>query len=81
MTKKTINTSALTEDQKAAFVRGWENAGGPMDDGDSATPWCAPWEWAPEISVTGDDPEDWGAQWYAECAPEIAAIEAETEEE
>ena len=36
----TLNLATLTEEQKVAFVEGWENAGGFM--GDLDTPHAAP---------------------------------------
>lgn len=50
----TLNLATLTEEQKDAFVEGWENAGGFMGDLDTPNPWCCPWDWNDEIEVEGD---------------------------
>lgn len=70
---KKIETSALTEEQQAAFIEGWENAGGYADDLDECSPypWCCPWLWSAEIFVDGDTPEEWGASWWDQCKNEI----------
>lgn len=75
-----VDTTKLTDEQKDRFVEGWEQAGGPTDDGESDTPWCAPWEWQSVITVLGTTPEAWGADWFRQCKPEIDAILAEDEE-
>lgn len=75
-----VDTTKLTDEQKARFIEGWEQAGGPTDDGESSTPWCAPWEWQSTITVHGTTPEAWGADWYAQCKPEIDALLADDEE-
>lgn len=75
----TLNLKSLTEEQKDAFVEGWENAGGYMDDADSPNPWCAPWTSFDYMEVEGDSPEAWGADWWRQCKAEIEsnlAIEA-----
>lgn len=74
-----LDTMKLSDEQKEKFVEGWEEAGGTMADAESDTPWCAPWEWQPEIVVRGTTPEEWGADWYAQCKDEIDAILAEEE--
>ena len=75
-----IDTSRFTDEQKARFIKGWEQAGGPTDDAESDTPWCAPWEWQSLIVVRGMSFEAWGADWFRQCKPEIDAILAEDEE-
>lgn len=75
-----IDTSRFTDEQKARFIEGWEQAGGPTDDAESDTPWCAPWEWQSLIVVRGMSFEAWGADWFRQCKPEIDAILAEDEE-
>lgn len=75
----TVDTTKLTDEQKGHFVEGWEEAGGTMDDAESDTPWCAPWLWKPEIIVHGVSPEEWGADFFRQCKPEIDAILAEEE--
>ena len=72
-----IDTTKFTEEQEARFVAGWESAGGPIDDCESPTPWCCPWDWAGAIEVEGEIPEEWGADWYRQCKPEIDEILAE----
>ena len=76
-----VNTAKFTDEQRARFVKGWEQAGGPTDDAESDTPWCAPWEWQSVIVVRGMSFEAWGADWYRQCKPEIDAILAEDDEE
>lgn len=34
----TLNLKLLTSEQRDAFIRGWQNAGGYMDDADSPSP-------------------------------------------
>lgn len=75
-----VDTSNFTDEQKARFVEGWEQAGGPMDDAESDTPWCSPWHWQSVIVVRGLSFEAWGADWYRQCRDEIEAIRAEDEE-
>lgn len=75
-----VDTTRFTDEQKDRFVEGWEQAGGPTDDGESSTPWCAPWEWQSTITVHGTTPEQWGGDWFRQCKPEIDAILAEDEE-
>ena len=75
-----VDTTKLTDEQKDRFVEGWEQAGGPTDDGESSTPWCAPWEWQSTITVHGTTPEQWGEDWFRQCKPEIDAILADDEE-
>lgn len=47
----TLNLATLTEEQKDAFVEGWENAGGFMGDLETPNPWCCPWDWTDEIEA------------------------------
>ena len=62
----TITTSDLTEEQQAAFITGWEDAGGYTDDCEaSPAPWCCPWCYQRSITVTGDTPEEWGGKLVA----------------
>lgn len=75
-----VDTTKLTDEQKARFIEGWEQAGGPTDDAESDTPWCAPWEWQSVIVVRGMSFEAWGADWFRQCKPEIDALLAEDEE-
>lgn len=75
-----VDTTKLTDEQKARFVEGWEQAGGSTDDAEAENPWCAPWEWQSLIVVRGMSFEAWGADWYRQCKPEIDAIRAEDEE-
>ena len=75
MTRK-IDTADFTEEQRQAFIEGWENAGGYTDDLDeSPAPWACPWYHGnTKIEVTGDDPKSWGAQWWAQCKDEIEEL-------
>lgn len=75
-----VETTKLTDEQKDRFVEGWEQAGGTTDDAEAEDPWFAPWFWQRTITVHGVTPEAWGADWYAQCKPEIDAILAEDEE-
>lgn len=75
-----VETTKLTDEQKDRFVEGWTNAGGECEDFESPDPWFAPWFWAPEIIVHGVTPEEWGADWFRQCKPEIDALLAEDEE-
>ena len=76
-----INTAKFTEQQQDRFIEGWVSAGGPTDDCESPTPWCCPWEWEVVIEVTGSTPEEWGADFYRQCKPEIDRLLAEWEKE
>ena len=73
----TLNLAPLTEEQKDAFVEGWENAGGYMDYADSPYPWCAPWTSCDSIDVEGETLEEMGADYWRQCKPEIEAQLAE----
>lgn len=70
----TIDTTMMTKTQKDAFIDGWESAGGYTGDMGSPDPWCAPWHTGEKIVVHGDDPKDWGAQYWAQCKDEIESI-------
>ena len=74
-----VDTTKLTDEQREQFVGGWKEAGGTMDDAESETPWFAPWLWKPEIVVHGTTPEEWGADFFRQCKPEIDALLAEEE--
>lgn len=68
----------LTDEQQEAFIRGWESAGGPTDDIESPAPWCCPWTWASEITITDNgSPEEWGALWWEECRDEVESLSRE----
>lgn len=71
MTAKTLNLKSLTEEQRTAFIEGWKNAGGYMDDADSPNPWCAPWTSFDYMEVEGDNFEEMGADWWRQCKAEI----------
>lgn len=72
-----VDTTALSEEDRGRFIAGWTEAGGNCNDAEADTPWFAPWEWQPEIIVRGTTPEEWGADFYRQCKPEIDAILAE----
>lgn len=80
MTAKTLNLATLTEEQKDAFVEGWENAGGFMGDLETPHPWCCPWDWNDEIEVEGETLEEMGADWWRQNKAEIEALIAEDED-
>lgn len=73
----TINLKTLTEEQQKAFIEGWENAGGYMDDADSPNPWCAPWTSFDYMEVESDNFEEMGADWWRQNKAEIEALIAE----
>ena len=64
MTTKTIDPRTLDEEERGAFVEGWTDAGGYIDDGDTPEPWCAPWDYETEIPVSGETAYDWGASYW-----------------
>lgn len=73
----TLNLKSLTSEQRDGFIRGWQNAGGYMDDADSPAPWCAPWTSCDSIEVEGTTLEEMGADYWCQCKPEIEAQLAE----
>lgn len=73
----TLQLTTLTSEQRDAFIRGWQNAGGYMDDADSPSPWCAPWTSCDAINVEGETLEEMGADYWRQCKPEIEAQLAE----
>lgn len=73
----TIDTTKFTEEERAAFIKGWEEAGGYMGDADSPAPWCCPWDGVELIEVTGVDIKGWGRQYWLHCKPEVEAALAE----
>ena len=73
----TLQLTTLTSEQRDAFIRGWQNAGGYMDDADSPAPWCAPWTSCDAIDVEGETLEEMGADYWRQCKPEIEAQLAE----
>lgn len=74
---RTITTSDLTEEQQAAFIAGWEAAGGYTDDCESPAPWCCPWCYRRSIAVTGDTPKAWGFSWWEQCRDEVKRLTAD----
>lgn len=74
---KPLQLTTLTSEQRDAFIRGWQNAGGYMDDADSPSPWCAPWTSCDAIDVEGETLEEMGADYWRQCKPEIEAQLAE----
>lgn len=72
-----VDTTKFSEEERDRFVDGWEEAGGNCDDAECSDPWFAPWYWKPEIIVRGTTPEEWGADFFRQCKPEIDAILAE----
>lgn len=73
----TLQLNTLTSEQRDAFIRGWQNAGGYMDDADSPCPWCAPWTSCDSIDVEGETLEEMGADWWRQNKAEIEAQLAE----
>lgn len=76
-----VDTTRFTDEEKDRFIDGWAEAGGPCDDFECSDPWSCPWYWKPEIIVHGTTPEEWGADFYRQCKPELDAILAEEEDE
>ncbi len=74
-----IDTTRFTKEEQNAFIEGWEEAGGYMDDadGENPCPWCCPWDSAEIIEVTGSDVKGWGRQYWIACKPEVEAALAE----
>lgn len=68
-----VDTTKFTEEEQDRFIDGWTDAGGNTDDAEAENPWFAPWEWSLEIFVRGTTPEEWGADFYRQCKPEIDA--------
>lgn len=75
-----VDTTLFTDEEKDRFIDGWAEAGGPCDDFECSDPWSCPWFWKPEIVVHGTTPEEWGADFYRQCKPEIDALLADDEE-
>lgn len=73
----TLNLKSLTTEQRDAFIRGWQNAGGYMDDADSPSPWCAPWTSCDAIDVEGETLEEMGADYWEQCREEINSLHPE----
>lgn len=75
----TLNLKTLTEEQQAAFIEGWKNAGGYTGDLETSNPypWCCPWDYTDSIEVEGETPEEWGADWWRQNKAEIEALIAE----
>lgn len=71
-----IQLKDLTEEQQAAFVRGWVRAGGCPGDAR-----CRPWNAAESVVLRtcSDNPEDWGAQHWEEFKSEDRVFLAEKE--
>lgn len=72
-----LQLTTLTSEQRDAFIRGWQNAGGYMDDADSPSPWCAPWTSCDAIDVEGETLEEMGADYWRQNKAEIEALIAE----
>ena len=73
----TLNLKSLTSEQRDAFIHGWQDAGGYMDDADSPSPWCAPWTTCDSIDVEGETLEEMGADYWRQNKAEIEALIAE----
>lgn len=73
----TLQLNTLTSEQRDAFIRGWQNAGGYMDDADSPCPWCAPWTSCDSIDVEGETLEEMGADYWEQCREEINSLHPE----
>lgn len=75
MTKLYLTT--LSEQDKEAFIAGWESAGGYVGDMDSPNPWCCPWLYATAIDVEGETLEEMGADYWEQCREEINSLHPE----
>lgn len=73
----TLQLTTLNSEQRDAFIRGWQNAGGYMDDADSPFPWCCPWFYADAIDVEGETLEEMGADYWEQCREEINSLHPE----
>lgn len=72
-----LDMAMLTAEDKAAFVRGWENAGGYTDDRNCQCPpdaiWCMPWTFRYHLNVPACmSMEELGKWWWEECRDEVA---------
>jgi hypothetical protein len=69
--KTFVNTTSFTDEERAAFIQGWRDAGGYMGDLGSTAPRCAPWyhdeAWA-EVSNEALSPQKMGAEWWAQSS-------------
>lgn len=72
-----LQLTTLTSEQRDAFIRGWQNAGGYMDGADSPSPWCAPWTSCDAIDVEGETLEEMGADYWEQCREEINSLNPE----
>lgn len=75
MTKLYLTT--LSDQDKEAFIAGWESVGGYIGDIDSPTPWCCPWLYATAIDVEGETIEEMGADYWEQCREEINSLHPE----
>lgn len=66
-----LDTTLFTDEERGRFISGWNSAGGYIDDLETSAPWCCPWYWHEVIEVNGDTPEEWGADWWRQCKPQI----------
>lgn len=54
-----------TDEQRAAFIEGYESAGGFMGDLESDTPYCCPWDWErPDLALNARTPTEAGAAFW-----------------
>ena len=80
--RKIVDTKDFTEEQQEQFIAGWGSVGGYTDDLDSPAPWCCPWYHGnTKIEVEGDDPREWGKQWWSKCKNEIEELLKEEKDE
>lgn len=73
-----VDLTRLTDEDKAAFVHGWENTGGYTGDRDCQCPpdaiWCMPWTYDTYIYVHGGTMEEHGCSYWLQCKDEIAEL-------
>lgn len=72
-----LDMAMLTDADRAAFVRGWEHAGGYTDDRDCQCPpdaiWAMPWTFRYHLNVPACmSMEELGAWWWGQCRDEVA---------
>lgn len=78
-----IDTRKYSEEEQAAFIEGWKDAGGYTDDLDLGTPcpWACAWHHTDyEIEAPkGTTPYQAGAIWWDFCKDTLAEVLAEEE--
>lgn len=70
---KKIDTSTFDFEAQSEFIKGWEEAGGYMDDlrDNDRAPYCAPWQREGVIEVSGDTPAQWGTSYWEQVKDSV----------